>query len=633
MMKSYCDVRSLSLSANRLLRLFIVCIALALTFTALSASAAPCPSSTANPSVTICTPSNNATVGSPVNIIAGTTDSNSVKLMQIYVDGVKAYQVSAAELNASLAMSTGTHRLTVQAQDSTGAIFKQTIYINVSSGGSSAPCTLSAVNPSLTICTPANNATVTSPVHVVAGTTDSNSVTLMKIYLDGTAVYSTAASTLDTNVSMSSGTHRLAVQAWDSAGQVFKSVVYVTVGSTPPLPTGGITNLEHIIFMIQENRSQDNYFGRMVQYRQDRGFMDPYDSLPLNVAPLDRAGHPVQPYHFETVCHENLSPGWNESHYDVNGGKMDNFMKTTGSIPSTIDPDGTRAMGYYDWTDLPYYYELAFQFATSDRFFASVLAPTIPNRMYLFAATSFGHIRPDAAPSGGWTQPTIFDALDKAGVSWRYYYQDNSVYLAEWQTWAKDSGKVYNISNWYSDVNNESTLPKVIFIERAGKLGLDEHPTNNIQKGAASVKKILDALMQSPSWASAAFIWSFDEGGGLYDHVNPPAVVKPDGIAPMLRSTDRPGDFNQMGFRVPLIVVSPWAKPHYVSHTPMELTSILRLIEKRFAVPSLTARDANAPDMTEFFDFSNPAWLTPPALPNQPTDGLCSFNAEKAPGH
>src|SRR4029079_406693 len=99
---------------------------------------------------------------------------------------------------------------------------------------------------------------------------------------------------------------------------------------------------------------------------------------------------------------------------------------------------------------------------------------------------------------------------------------------------------------------------------------------------------------------------SRDEPGALYDHYNPPAAIKPDGIAPKLNSTDIKADFNQYGMRIPLIVVSPWSKPHYVSHTPMDLTAILKLIEVRFHVSSLTARDANSADMTEFFDFSNP---------------------------
>jgi phospholipase C len=460
---------------------------------------------------------------------------------------------------------------------------------------------------------------------VVAGTNDSHTVKLLQIYLDGVKVYEIAASSLDTTVSMSAGKHRLTVQAKDSISQIFKQTIYVTATA------GGLSNLKHIIFFVQENRSQDNYFGRMGKYRRDRGFNDSFDELPLNGSFPDKAGHLVSPYHFKTVCHENLTPSWNASHYDVHGGKMDRFMLS--ALASTIDPDGTRAMGYYDWTDLPYYYELAFQFGTSDRFFSSVLAPTIPNRMYLFAATSFGHIRPDKPPEGGWPQPTIFDKLDNAGVSWKYYYQDNSIYLAEWSTWQRDSGKVVKIANWYTDINNEDTLPKGIFIERATATGLDEHPLNNIQTGSANTKKILDALMNSISWDSSAFVLTFDEGGGLYDHVPPATVPKPDSIAPMLRSDDLAGDFNETGFRIPLIVVSPWSKPNFVSHRVRELTSILRLIEVRFNVPNLTDRDGMADDMTEFFDFSTPHWVTPPPLPDQPTTGTCDFNLEKAPGH
>jgi phospholipase C len=205
--------------------------------------------------------------------------------------------------------------------------------------------------------------------------------------------------------------------------------------------------------------------------------------------------------------------------------------------------------------------------------------------------------------------------------------------LAQWSTWQRDAGKVVNISNWYTNIQNEATLPKVLFIERAGKIGLDEHPLNNIQKGAANTKKILDALMQSPSWASSVFIFTFDEGGGLYDHVVPFPLTKPDSIPPMLRTGDLLGDFNQSGFRVPFIIISPWIRPHYVSHTHRDFGSIHKLIEKRFGVAPLTFRDVSADDLTEFFDFSSPAWLSPPVLPTQPTNGACDFNLENAPGH
>jgi phospholipase C len=252
--------------------------------------------------------------------------------------------------------------------------------------------------------------------------------------------------------------------------------------------------------------------------------------------------------------------------------------------------------------------------------------------MYLFSGTSFGHIIDDTAPPSGWPQKTIFDALDQAKISWRYYVQDSTLYLSQWATYAQNKDHVSNISNWYTDVQQPDTLPNVIFIERAGATGLDEHPPNNIQKGAANTKKILDALMQSPSWGSSAFIFTFDEGDGLYDHVPPAALPAPDNIPPMLKPGDEPGDFTESGQRVPFIMISPWIRPHYVSHVIRDHTSILKFIETRFSLPALTKRDAAADDMTELFDFSQAHLATAPVLPDQPVNGLCSISREKAPG-
>jgi phospholipase C len=141
----------------------------------------------------------------------------------------------------------------------------------------------------------------------------------------------------------------------------------------------------------------------------------------------------------------------------------------------------------------------------------------------------------------------------------------------------------------------------------------------------------MDALMKSPTWSSSAFILTFDEGGGLFDHVPPVALPKPDSIPPMLKSTDISAQFDHSGFRIPLWVVSPWAKPKFVSHTPRDFTSILKLIEVRFGLTALTARDGAADDMTEFFDFSAPHFATPPSLPAQPQTGVCDKTKEKAP--
>ena len=408
-----------------------------------------------------------------------------------------------------------------------------------------------------------------------------------------------------------------------SAGTAPAATAAVTVTST------GLGNINHIIFFLQENRSFDTYFGLMGQYRANKGFTDPFDGLPLTVSIPGKNGDQITPFPLKTVCMENLTANWDAVHKDVNNGKMDQFL--VNALTSTFDPDGTRPIGYYDWNDLPYYYELGFQFATSDRFFSAALAPTVPNRMYMFSATSQGNVLDSLnPPPGGYTMPTIFDLLSKAGISWRMYYQDtNHINLKSYAVWSTDSSKVVPLSNWYNDVGNDSTLPQVIFIERGGNF--DEHPGGNVQVGANVAAGIINALLGSPSWQDSIFIEAFDEGGGTYDHVVPQSMPAPDIIPPNLTTGDQPGTFASTGFRIPLLVVSPWVRPHFVSHNVRELTSILKLIETRFNLSSMTLRDANADNMTEFFDFSSPHLLTPPTLPTQPTNGTCLWSQETGP--
>jgi phospholipase C len=489
------------------------------------------------------------------------------------------------------------------------------------------PCTLKSTNPSVTICTPVKAATVSLPLHIVAGVNDTNSLTSASVLIDSQPVYQTTSTIIDVyKPSLSTGAHTLKVQAQDSAGHSFSQSFSFTVTSN-----AGLNNIRHIIFYMQENHSFDNYFGMLGKYRVSKGFTNNIDGLNLNTTQLNTQGVPVHPFHFQTECTEGVGPSWTNSWKDANGGKMNMFINT-GTAPSQYDPTGTRVMGYYDQTDLPYYYELATQFATSDRYFASLLSGTNPNRMYLFAGTSFGHVNPDHPPTGGWPQRTIFDNLDAAGITWWYYYQDKGIYLPEWQTYQRDASKLRSISNWNTDIQNEATLPQVIFIERGGPTLIDEHPPSTIQKGAANTANILNALMASPSWPSSAFILTYDEYGGQYDHVIPPRMVPPDGIAPILSQGEPAGSFKYAGYRVPITVISPWVKPHYVSHVWRDHTSILRFIEDRFGVAKLSARDAAADNMMEFFDFSSPHQLNPPPLPPQPTNGTCNTQLEKAPG-
>jgi phospholipase C len=592
-----------------------------ISFLMLAPVFAACTPGTQSPSVTVCQPAVNGIVNTPAHIVAATTDSHTVTAVQVYVDNQLVQKVSGSTIDTYIPLALGKHVVTVQAWDNTGATFKTNVPVAMTP-----PCALSATVPSVTICTP-NGGAVSQPMHLVAGFNNPNPITSINVLIDGVSTYSTnAAPPLDIYLSsLKAGSRAITITATDSTGAVFSKKVSVRVTNKT-----GLSNVRHIIFQVQENRSFDNYFGMLGRYRVSKGLPNSIDGLNLSTALLDSSGVAVKPFHFQTVCHENLSPYWNEAHMDVDGGKMDNFMKT--ALPSTIDPTGTRVMGYYDQTDLPYYYEVATQFATSDRFFSPVLTNTNSNRMYLFAGTSFGHVNNDVPPIGGWTQPTIFDHLDAAGVSWRYYYQDSGSYLPQWTTYQRDASKLKPIANYYTDLQNEATLPSVIFIERPGPSGLDEHPGENIQLGAANNRKLINALLASPSWASSVFIVTYDEGGALYDHVVPATLMKPDNIAPMLKASDQPGDFAHSGSRIPLMVISPWVKPHLVSHVWRDITSILKLIEVRFNVQPLTARDAAADDMEEFFDFSSPHLLTPPPLPDQPTNGVCNNNLEKAPG-
>lgn len=220
-----------------------------------------CTLNAASPSVTICTPAPNATVTSPVHVVAGTTDTSTVSFMQIYVDGAAVLTKTGASLDAQVTMSSGTRRLTVQAKDANGTIFKQTESITVSTAAPSptptptstpspsptptptptpspsptpaptpAPtCTAGPASPSVNICSPINGSTVSSPVHVVAATKDSNTVSFVQIYLDGKAILTKSGGSLDTFVTIAAGAHRFTVQAKDSAGVIFKQTINITV--------------------------------------------------------------------------------------------------------------------------------------------------------------------------------------------------------------------------------------------------------------------------------------------------------------------------------------------------------------------------------------------------------------------
>ena len=470
----------------------------------------------------------------------------------------------------------------------------------------------------------------------------------------------------------------------------------------------GLSSINHIIFMSQENRSLDNYFGAMRQYWAANGIPDQsFDGLPqfnpaTGIKPLQGpvpalpGCDPTQPlpsdcvwdptnlvpsFHFNTVCNENTSPSWNEAHVDWDFGdqvgkykaKNNGFVWTAAHDARTnyptpfFDVSGIRTMGYWDGTDLNYDYFMATNFATSDRFFQPAMTRTQPNRWYQIAATSQGHAYPPPPaqnPPVYWpplTSKTIFEELTDAGISWRIYVNPGDsanpvcpgppydpaclMTLSYLQQFTYGHTVVQNypqniapISQYFTDLQN-GTLPQVVQIEPASDVGEDEHGSDSdtgfptdVQYGVHYVSTLINALMDTATtannyWSDSAFILTYDESGGMYDHVPPqPAVLPGDGFD---SPTDLHSDsvchaatgptckFAWTGDRVPLIVVSPYAKQNYVSHTVMDTTAILKLIETRFGLAPLTNRDKAQPDMTEYFDFNNPPWMTPPTPPQQ----------------
>ncbi|HEU5233957.1 MAG TPA: alkaline phosphatase family protein [Terriglobales bacterium] len=372
-------------------------------------------------------------------------------------------------------------------------------------------------------------------------------------------------------------------------------------------------------------------------------------------------------------CVEDFSPDWLESHgaYNRDDAASDEwkgngfvhitagfsqFANSQNDTHHYFDVRGQRNMGYYDEKTLPFYYFLAGQFGTSDNFFSPIPSNSGPNRVAELAATTHGHAHNPPTLN----IPSIFQLLDEAGVSWKVYYSDVSssgVPLTtltnfQWGQGHKDPQHLAPVNckqastpcqqgqtDYFTDLSS-GNFPAVALIEPGFDSGRDEHPGNPVQLGAVYEKSLISAFMDSPIWKDSAFFLTYDEAGGFYDHVQPVnndlkpdgIAVQPDGIAPQdLLSKDPKGDFTRTGFRVPLMVVSPYVIPHVVSHAPADSTAILKFIETRFKLRNMTNRDAAQPDFAkEFFDFSKPALLTLTSkdLPDQQADAPCAAYAK-----
>ena len=357
--------------------------------------------------------------------------------------------------------------------------------------------------------------------------------------------------------------------------------------------------IKHVIVLMKENRSFDHLLGNLNASGQTGT-----EAIPASFTNTDRAGVKVSPFHLGTTC-VNLDPGhqWDEMHRQVNGGAMDGFV-TNGA--DTTGGDGHFVMGNYLPGDLPFYYWLANTFAINDRHFAAARSGTWPDRNFLLLGTADG-IKCTYCGLPKSTTPSIFDEMDAAGVTWGVYTDGNP--FDGTLGWTEPHAGLYDFAA-FERALQFGLLPSVAFVDSLGWIE-DEHPTADLQVGEAWTRIVYQAAAASPLWPEMAIIWTYDEGGGFADHVPPPSSAC---IARPGNPLDAP--FFELGVRVPLAVISPYARPHYVSHVVEDHTAITRFIETVFGLPALTSRDANSSALLDMFDFGcAPALLAPPEAP------------------
>lgn len=708
------------------------------------------PSSTTTYTATATNSSGSATAQTTITVGSGTTGIPTVTITASS-SSITSGQSDTLTITASQAASvsvTGSNGTKYSVSYAGGTITvaptSTTTYTATatnSHGSTSATTTISVAGAKPTVSITAQSTTISAGSSDNLTVTASNATSVNISGSDG-STYALSASGGTVTVSPTSTTTYTA-EATNSYGTTDAQAT-VTVSST------GASPINHVIFMMQENHSFDNYFGMLNPYRHANGWdigadgktydVDGIDDKLNTIKNEDDEGTFYNLYKFRTTCIDDDSSDWLASYGDVNRYNfattrpinMDGFVHTaegyakncvsTGKCGGQYtDTTGERAMGYYDQDYLNYYYYMASQFAISDRWFSPMSSKSVPNRIATFSGGTTQGLAYDPGNDDQLSQLSInniFEELQNAGVSWKIYYttvqgacfagnpcgtgssnlpvttflnfsysfnfvrmmpssgtcpspmQPSSVVGDTSNSFCIDTNHVAPLSQYYTDVKN-NTLPSFAFIE-SGSGRNDEHPGSeqSILTGQAEVAQIVNALMTSPSWSSSVFFFSYDEGGGPYDHVPPvpghsndftdsslgtipdisSIAVNPDSYNPCVPSggtptlhcdlrpkspgavsTDAPaqqGFKAQLGFRVPNMVISPFARKHYVSHIPMDHTAIIKFVENRFIGSSahLTARDAAQPNLLDFFDFTNKPWATPPTPPTPASPTSLGYN-------
>ena len=373
--------------------------------------------------------------------------------------------------------------------------------------------------------------------------------------------------------------------------------------------------IKHVIVIMQENRSFDHYFGTF----PGANGIPAGTCLPQNPA---GAGSPcVKPFLLTTPVTGDLPHTYNATIKAINGGKMDGFYTAEGSC--------TQTMGYYDQTMLPYYWNYASHFVLSDETFESANSYSLPNHWYMIAGqapqigyyqygnTGFGVNTPKPVlvqyVSEANQIQTLGDSMVQAGISWKYYDSPmdpkgignaiaNGQVAAYWNTFrAKNSSYTAAYTPHFVlrgqllwDIGN-GTLPSVSWVIPSAPIS--EHAPANITLGMWYVTYLVNAVMNSNYWKNTAIMVTWDDYGGWYDHVNPPVL-----------------DQFGLGVRVPMLIISPYARAGFIDHTTYSFDSIMKFIEWDFGLHSLTARDANANNLLNTFNFQQ-APLAPDVIP------------------
>jgi len=402
----------------------------------------------------------------------------------------------------------------------------------------------------------------------------------------------------------------------------------------------------YVICWMMENHSFDNYFGMLPKHGQPLadGFKFDKAGKPLNFN-MSATGEKIRAFKLSGGCAgDGISQSWDVTHQSIYGSPgvadMSGFVKA-------VNDD--QPMAYWQGDTLPFYYSFAKTFTLANRWFCSAPCQTYPNRRFLMAGTAFGDISTDtssiigssgiaAAPPNG----TIFDRLSAAGISWRNYFTDLPQTGIIPTIIEKYPQNVVPIAQFFADCA-AGTLPAVSFVDpefgALGEVGSpiaslpsvaslpgvlldttggDEENPQDILYGQASSAAVVNAVMQSPLWQDILFVYTYDEHGGYYDHVPPPAAIRPDDIPPELGPGDYPGSYDIYGPRVPAVVMSAYSKPHSVTNVVHDHTSVLATIEAKWNLPACTYRDANASTMLDFLNLKKMSFPEPPTLAAAP---------------